>query len=73
MGRGIEAIVTVITAVIAVAIVAVIFGSSNSSTVIKSATGGFASILKTALSPATGSGSLGSLTNTSTTLPFFGQ
>ena len=61
----ITSIVTVLTAIIGVAILAVLVSSSSqTSTVIKSASSGFASDLQAALSPVSGSGILGGLGNT---------
>ena len=69
MHNGITALVTVFTAVIAVAIIAVLVSnSSNTANVLTQGGTAFSNILKAALSPVTGSGGLGSLTNTSTSL-----
>lgn len=64
MDRGVTALVTVITAVIAVAIISVLVSNSaNTSNVLTAGGTAFSNILKAALSPVTGSNSLGSLTN----------
>ena len=61
----ITSIVTVLTAIIGVAILAVLVSnSSNTTGVIKAASGGFAQDLSAALSPISGSGSFGAIINT---------